>query len=189
MSVRRRLGLLACGCLLLLLIVGGGAAAIGVSRPEHDRVEHDRVETTALVNAERALELKAAATDMETGKRGFLLGGTAAFLDPYTNGRDNVERLQAALTAGLGSPALRTAMAQLEAVKRAADAWIDIAALKCKEIIRVAMPPGDALQLLADQVDFESSFVTAFVALVDTRTGLCAYANGGHAAFTPHRFE
>ena len=73
MSVRRRLGLLACGCLLLLLIVGGGAAAIGVSRPEHDRVEHDRVETTALVNAERALELKAAATDMETGKRGFLL--------------------------------------------------------------------------------------------------------------------
>ena len=59
-----------------------------------------------------------------------------------------------------------------------------IAALKCKEILRaalrVAMPPGDALQLLADQVDFESSFVTAFVALVDTRTGLCAYANGGH---------
>jgi sigma-B regulation protein RsbU (phosphoserine phosphatase) len=43
------------------------------------------------------------------------------------------------------------------------------------------MPPGEAVQLLAEQVDFESaSFVTAFVALIDTRSGMCTYANGGH---------
>ncbi len=60
-----------------------------------------------------------------------------------------------------------------------------IMALRCKEILRAAlrmhMEPGDALGLLAEQVgDLHPSFVTAFVALVDTGTGACRYANAGH---------
>lgn len=60
-----------------------------------------------------------------------------------------------------------------------------IMALRCKEILRAAlrmhMEPGDALGLLSEQVgDLCPSFVTAFVALVDTGTGACRYANAGH---------
>ena len=60
-----------------------------------------------------------------------------------------------------------------------------IMALRCKEILRAAlrmrMDPGAALGLLSEQVgDLFPSFVTAFVALVDTSTGACRYANAGH---------
>ena len=60
-----------------------------------------------------------------------------------------------------------------------------IVALRCKEILRAAlraaMEPGDALALLAEQVgSLSPSFVTVFVALIDTATGTCRYANAGH---------
>jgi serine phosphatase RsbU (regulator of sigma subunit) len=60
-----------------------------------------------------------------------------------------------------------------------------ILALRCKEILRAALraksEPGDALRILADQVrDLHPSFLTAFVGLLDTRTGICRYANAGH---------
>lgn len=60
-----------------------------------------------------------------------------------------------------------------------------IMALRCKEILRAALrmqlDPGAALNLLAAQVgDLHPSFVTAFVAVVDTSTGACRYANAGH---------
>lgn len=60
-----------------------------------------------------------------------------------------------------------------------------IMALRCKEILRAALrmhlEPGAALGLLAEQVgDLHPSFVTAFVALVDTGTGACRFANAGH---------
>ena len=58
-------------------------------------------------------------------------------------------------------------------------------ALKSKEILRAALrvplPPGEALALLAEQVsDMAPSFLTAFVALIDTVSGRCQYANAGH---------
>ena len=60
-----------------------------------------------------------------------------------------------------------------------------ILALKCKEILRAALrakaEPGNALKVLAEQVDnMHPSFVTVFVALLDTQTGVCRYANAGH---------
>ncbi len=60
-----------------------------------------------------------------------------------------------------------------------------ILALKCKEILRAALrakaEPGTALHVLSEQVgDMHPSFLTAFVALLDTRTGVCRYANAGH---------
>jgi serine phosphatase RsbU (regulator of sigma subunit)/CHASE3 domain sensor protein len=62
-----------------------------------------------------------------------------------------------------------------------------IVALRCKEILRAALrmhlDPGAALGLLAEQVgDLYPSFVTAFVAIVDTASGACRYANAGHPA-------
>jgi serine phosphatase RsbU (regulator of sigma subunit)/CHASE3 domain sensor protein len=60
-----------------------------------------------------------------------------------------------------------------------------IIALRCKEILRAALrmglEPGRALGLLSEQVgDLFPSFVTAFVAVVNTITGDCHYANAGH---------
>ena len=60
-----------------------------------------------------------------------------------------------------------------------------VTALKCREVLRsglrVAASPGHALGLLAERLGtMESSFLTAFVALIDTRTGECRYANAGH---------
>jgi serine phosphatase RsbU (regulator of sigma subunit)/CHASE3 domain sensor protein len=60
-----------------------------------------------------------------------------------------------------------------------------VAALRCKEILRTAlrarMRPGQALSHLAGQVgDLEESFLTAFVATINTVTGECHYANAGH---------
>ncbi len=60
-----------------------------------------------------------------------------------------------------------------------------ITALKCREILRaalrVAASPSRALDVLAERLgDLQSNFLTAFVALIDTRTGSCRYSNAGH---------
>jgi serine phosphatase RsbU (regulator of sigma subunit)/CHASE3 domain sensor protein len=60
-----------------------------------------------------------------------------------------------------------------------------VTALRCKEIVRAAlrarMRPGQALAHLAGQVDdLQESFLTAFVATVNTVNGECYYANAGH---------
>jgi serine phosphatase RsbU (regulator of sigma subunit)/CHASE3 domain sensor protein len=60
-----------------------------------------------------------------------------------------------------------------------------VAALRCKEIVRAAlrarMRPGQALAHLAGQVgDLEESFLTAFIATINTVSGECFYANAGH---------
>ncbi len=58
-------------------------------------------------------------------------------------------------------------------------------AFKCKELLRVAMrndrQPGEALQWVFDQdLGLGDAFFTAFVAVVDTDTGVMRYANAGH---------
>jgi serine phosphatase RsbU (regulator of sigma subunit)/CHASE3 domain sensor protein len=60
-----------------------------------------------------------------------------------------------------------------------------VTALRCKEIVRAAlrarMRPGEALTHLAGQVgDLEESFLTAFIATINTVSGECFYANAGH---------
>jgi sigma-B regulation protein RsbU (phosphoserine phosphatase) len=61
-----------------------------------------------------------------------------------------------------------------------------VTALRCKELLkaglRSAMGPGEALDWLYTQDHgFEpGEFLTAVVVLVDTRTGVCEYANAGH---------
>ena len=59
-----------------------------------------------------------------------------------------------------------------------------IAAMKSKELLRVALRegrlPGDALTWLYEQRLVENGFLTAFVGLISTNSGLCRYANAGH---------
>ncbi len=60
-----------------------------------------------------------------------------------------------------------------------------IAALKCKEMLksglRSGLQPGAALNfLMASDHGLNDSFLTAVVALLDTDTGMCRYANAGH---------
>ncbi|MEO8695735.1 MAG: SpoIIE family protein phosphatase [Acidimicrobiales bacterium] len=62
-----------------------------------------------------------------------------------------------------------------------------ILALKCKELLRAALrndfPPGEALSwLLSNASGLEDTFLTAFVARIETNTGVISYANAGHPA-------
>ena len=60
-----------------------------------------------------------------------------------------------------------------------------ILALKCKELLRAALrndlAPGDALSwLLSNASGLEDTFLTAFVARIETDSGIFSYANAGH---------
>jgi sigma-B regulation protein RsbU (phosphoserine phosphatase) len=60
-----------------------------------------------------------------------------------------------------------------------------ILALKCKELLRAALrndfAPGEALSwLLSNASGLEDTFLTAFVARIETTTGVFTYANAGH---------
>ena len=61
-----------------------------------------------------------------------------------------------------------------------------ILALRCKELLRAGLrdgfEPSDAVQWAAEQLDDlgEETFLTAFVAVVDMRTGDVRYASAGH---------
>ncbi len=62
-----------------------------------------------------------------------------------------------------------------------------ILALKCKELLRAALrndfAPGEALTwLLSNASGLEDTFLTAFVARIETSTGVFTYANAGHPA-------
>ena len=63
-----------------------------------------------------------------------------------------------------------------------------VTALRCKELLKAALrsrySAGAALAWLGehDHGLTDGNFLTAFVATIDTRTGLCRYANAGHPA-------
>ncbi|WP_394125402.1 CHASE3 domain-containing protein [Vibrio hepatarius] len=59
---------------------------------------HSQVETSGMVDhthkvIEQAMKIEAAAVDMETGMRGYLLAGKEGFLQPYNNGQQEFSRL------------------------------------------------------------------------------------------------
>jgi serine phosphatase RsbU (regulator of sigma subunit) len=60
-----------------------------------------------------------------------------------------------------------------------------VSAFRCNELLKVALrndlDPGDALAWLYEQEHgLNDLFFTAFVASIDTETGMCRYANAGH---------
>jgi CHASE3 domain sensor protein len=68
-----------------------------------------------------------------------------------------------------------------------------ILALKCKELLRAALrndlAPGEALGWVAANASgLDDTFLTAFVARIDTQSGVLTYANAGHppALLTAH---
>ncbi len=66
-------------------------------------------------------EIVAAAVDMETGMRGYLLAGQEAFLDPYKNGKKNFYRLVASLSDTVNDNPAQVKL--LSEVKENIDAW------------------------------------------------------------------
>lgn len=67
-------------------------------------------------------------------------------------------------------------------------AGMAVTALRCKELLKAALrsgyAAGEALSWLGqhDHGLEDGNFLTAFVATINTRTGLCRYANAGHPA-------
>src|SRR6202162_2153295 len=66
-------------------------------------------------------------TDMETGQRGYLLTGNAAYLQPYTDAKDRIETDFVSLRAGLASRTEREQQleSQLESLARSKQAEIE----------------------------------------------------------------
>ena len=61
-----------------------------------------QVQTNAMVDhthnvVQQAMKIEAAAVDMETGMRGFLLAGKEEFLEPYNNGLQRFSQLASQL--------------------------------------------------------------------------------------------
>jgi methyl-accepting chemotaxis protein len=81
------------GATLLLLVLLSALAFISLNSLLHNS---ERVDHTHNV-VQQAMSIEAAAVDMETGMRGFLLAGKNEFLDPYNGGKKNFASLVADL--------------------------------------------------------------------------------------------
>ncbi len=95
MNLRTRLSLVAAGFIASLVAIGAVGAQLATDRLEAAK---SAGELTAL--AEKALRLNSAYVDMESGERGFIIGGSEVFLEPYNRGEAAVDELQAALVQG-----------------------------------------------------------------------------------------
>ncbi len=117
MVLRRRLALLGGGIVIVLLAFAAAAASMSAGRERASKSE-----VAVSVAVEQTLQLAGAYKDMETGQRGFIIGGSEAFLDPYRTGEKNIDRLQTSLLANIRqtSPA---SVAQLEAAIANGRAW------------------------------------------------------------------
>jgi CHASE3 domain sensor protein/HAMP domain-containing protein len=115
MLLRRRLLLLFVDILAGVLALG---TAVGVVARERDSAQQRERELS--VAFERVVELSVAYSDQETGERGYVLTGEAAFLEPYTNGRRAAETLERRVRASVRSE--KTA-ALLGATARAVQRW------------------------------------------------------------------
>ena len=110
-GVRGRFALLVISCVVVLLLLASLAGLIAVSR---SRASGSEVRLG--VGVEQSLLLETAYNDMETGQRGFIIGGADVFLEPFRTGGTNVDRLQRSLAsnkAELG-PETRRLLADVE---------------------------------------------------------------------------
>ncbi|PKH09284.1 methyl-accepting chemotaxis protein [Moritella sp. Urea-trap-13] len=76
----------------------------------------------------KASKIEAAAVDMETGMRGFLLAGKEQFLDPYKQGKAQFNQLSDELADAVADNPAQVAL--LTESKRTIDNWINIIAEK-----------------------------------------------------------
>ena len=105
---------------LVLVLISGTFAVLLVSVRDFGR------ETRSAGHAERILSHAAAAerhvVDVETGLRGYLLTGDAAFLEPYQSGRVGYRADLAAMELLVTDPAQRRRLGEL---RRASDAYVE----------------------------------------------------------------
>ncbi|MBY9063079.1 methyl-accepting chemotaxis protein [Sphingomonas yunnanensis] len=118
--------------ILLLALVSDGAVLVQTDRARHIGDEN-RLYSKLIIDVAAMMQ---AATDQETGYRGYLLAAEPVFLDAYQRGGAALER--AALAAATDAGADATLRAQAEAVHLAALRWRGA----------VAEP---AIRLMADQ--------------------------------------
>ena len=99
------------GVPLVLMIVIGVASILGIAKQNKTNAQVDHTH----VVVETVLALEAAAVDMETGMRGYLLAGEESFLDPYNNGRETFDALGLELKNKIdGNPDLLKLLGEIE---------------------------------------------------------------------------
>lgn len=118
-SLDLRTRLLLVGAALILSLVAMGALA---ARLAEDRNEAAKAQRELTVSTQQALRLTSAYGDMESGQRGFIIGGSDVFLEPYRRGEADVDVLQAALAQDASGFDSATRAALSIAVS-AGDAW------------------------------------------------------------------
>ena len=92
------------------------------ARLAEDRNEAAKAQRELTLSTQHALRLTSAYGDMESGQRGFIMGGSDVFLEPYRRGEADVDVLQAALAQDASGFDSATRAALSSAVS-AGDAW------------------------------------------------------------------
>ena len=162
MVLRRRLILLAGAIVAVLMAFAAAAASMSAARERASRSE-----VAVSVAVEQTLQLASAYKDMETGQRGFIIGGSEGFLDPYRTGGRNIDRLQTLLLSNIRWTSPRS-VPQLKAVIANGDAWRAVAAQEI--LIRRTRGKAEAESLIGGQAG-KTKFdaLRASLALMSTR--------------------
>ncbi|MEW2913868.1 CHASE3 domain-containing protein [Leisingera sp. JC11] len=122
----------------------------GIADADYLNTSLQAVEETHKVIS-RAKDLLAAAVDMETGMRGFLLAGDRAFLDPYMEGNGRFNEVMADLRLALADNLIQTN--RLNAVAKIIDNWrndVVVPMLQLRRVIGSAATMDDMADLVAE---------------------------------------
>ncbi|MBY6139486.1 CHASE3 domain-containing protein [Leisingera daeponensis] len=121
----------------------------GIADPDYLNTSLQAVEQTHKIIS-RAKDLLAAAVDMETGMRGFLLAGDRAFLDPYMEGNGRFNEVLADLRLALADNLMQTN--RLNSVAKIIDNWrndVVVPMLQLRRVIGSAATMDDMADLVA----------------------------------------
>ncbi|WP_264212199.1 CHASE3 domain-containing protein [Leisingera thetidis] len=122
----------------------------GIADPDYLNTSLQAVEQTHKVIS-RAKDLLAAAVDMETGMRGFLLAGDREFLDPYMEGNGRFNEVMADLRLALADNLMQTN--RLNKVAKIIDEWrneVVVPMLQLRRVIGSAATMDDMADLVAE---------------------------------------
>ena len=165
MTLRRRLLVIA--ALLVVALSGLVVAGIGTATARSDAADDDRALTLA---SEQALRLASGYVDMETGQRGFIIGGDDIFLEPYRSGSAAVDALQSSLKQ-FGKQWNAMSRASLSQTIAAGDAW----RTRAEEEIRIRRTRGRvaAESAVADRTGMERfDRVRAYLQALSSQLGV-----------------
>ncbi|MBY6057198.1 CHASE3 domain-containing protein [Leisingera daeponensis] len=121
----------------------------GIADPDYLNTSLQAVEQTHKIIS-RAKDLLAAAVDMETGMRGFLLAGDRAFLDPYMEGNGRFNEVLVDLRLALADNLMQTN--RLNSVAKIIDNWrndVVVPMLQLRRVIGSAATMDDMADLVA----------------------------------------